>query len=1109
MLRILGFSVLCVFVVAAAQAAEPARWRVPEGFEATLFADDALATDITAMTIDPQGRVCVSGPGYIKILHDDDRDGRADRATLFSDTLGPGAEGMVFLQSNLGALYLACVRDGKLSLLSDSDRDDRADGNATELLKFRTGGLGARGLCQGPDGALYVACGSETELDPTNVDTLTSPLKTIKGGALLRVKWQTGNRLAYTAIDYLADGFSNPTDVDFLPAGNVLTIEGDNEPALGLPWYAPMRLFDVALGRNHGWLRAGNRGGWNRPSYFPDAVEPAATMGTGVSSGLTVYRHRQFPAHYRGGVFTGCWDRGRVDFLSVTPEGSTVRAKQEPFFETLGEVGLAPSDIAVGPEGDLFVSCGGHGTRGAVIRIRHTAGRAAMPQPLKYLLSVQDVLHADQPQSAWSRDEWVAAATKLGSGTFLKVIVDPAFDVADQVRAVEILAELFGEIPEQEIPAALALKRPELSARLAWAIDRWIPGSAGKTTLAELTFDPDPRVLLAAWDYLRVQSATPMIYHPTRPPNWQLTYYPKLDPRVRTSMELAVAPAPLNIYSGMRKADAVQYEELKKLKELRTPINMLDSFAAAADKDGKLRALRALQIHYDDFKLDGTFADVLAGYWLSWPSKVPDSLKTDAVVQVEKELSATFPTGDADVDRELARTLVSFNKPDGFLAKIVTKWTAESEPADDIHYLIVAASMTEPRSIEQTTKIAETLLALDKKLAARHVDVEPNWSRRVGELYAALQARDPKLASVIIASPEFGRASHALYVAKATPEWKIFAAATIFAKLEHQDEVRWNADLIGVVRASGSERAPDFLRKLWKDPALREAIFPILLETRRPDDRAKFVECLTSTSPDMVRLSAHSLQAGDANATEAKLSAELTAAVRGLRQMCTIPEARAARSALTTMIGLRAGKLFEIVEPKPAEIAAKAHVLRDAYQPVFLWYSVEHYQAATAERTPGGLDPAAWRKRLFKVVDWDEGDAARGRALFEKKQCNRCHMGGSRLGPDLDGATARFSRSELFATVFEPSRFVPPAYRQTTIELTSGRPHTGILAHDTAGVSLLQTSADTTVRLLGRDIAAKRESPLSIMPPGLLNDLESRDFADLYAYLKSLQARKN
>src|SRR5262245_56761228 len=69
---------------------------VPPGFEVSLYADDELAHDIFSMTVDAKGRVVVAGAGYVKILHDDNDDGRVDRATLFSARPESGAHGMVF-----------------------------------------------------------------------------------------------------------------------------------------------------------------------------------------------------------------------------------------------------------------------------------------------------------------------------------------------------------------------------------------------------------------------------------------------------------------------------------------------------------------------------------------------------------------------------------------------------------------------------------------------------------------------------------------------------------------------------------------------------------------------------------------------------------------------------------------------------------------------------------------------------------------------------------------------------------------------------------------------------------------------------------------------------
>src|SRR5947208_11560129 len=92
-------TVLFLLSIAASpsQAAETvAGLRVPHGFTVTEFAGDDLAHDIYTMTLDPRGRVVVAGRGYVRLLVDDDGDGRADRAIEVTDGPKDGAMGRLY-----------------------------------------------------------------------------------------------------------------------------------------------------------------------------------------------------------------------------------------------------------------------------------------------------------------------------------------------------------------------------------------------------------------------------------------------------------------------------------------------------------------------------------------------------------------------------------------------------------------------------------------------------------------------------------------------------------------------------------------------------------------------------------------------------------------------------------------------------------------------------------------------------------------------------------------------------------------------------------------------------------------------------------------------------
>src|SRR5437764_9147492 len=104
-MRLTCFSaaLLLVIVPGIGQTAENRELglRVPPGFEVTEFADSKLANDIYSMTLDPRGRVVVSGRGYLRILVDDDNDSRADRALPFADAPKDGAQGLLWEGSHL------------------------------------------------------------------------------------------------------------------------------------------------------------------------------------------------------------------------------------------------------------------------------------------------------------------------------------------------------------------------------------------------------------------------------------------------------------------------------------------------------------------------------------------------------------------------------------------------------------------------------------------------------------------------------------------------------------------------------------------------------------------------------------------------------------------------------------------------------------------------------------------------------------------------------------------------------------------------------------------------------------------------------------------------
>jgi putative heme-binding domain-containing protein len=173
------------------------------------------------------------------------------------------------------------------------------------------------------------------------------------------------------------------------------------------------------------------------------------------------------------------------------------------------------------------------------------------------------------------------------------------------------------------------------------------------------------------------------------------------------------------------------------------------------------------------------------------------------------------------------------------------------------------------------------------------------------------------------------------------------------------------------------------------------------------------------------------------------------------------------------------------------------------------WYEMfARYYPAEAKGlgASGAADAAAWNKRL-DAVDWSAGDAARGKAVFERRACQRCHQAGGHLGPELKGAVTRLSLHDLFTAIIDPNLEVAPAYQTTIVATSSGQVYHGLVVYESPESTLLQTGPDTTVRIVSADTASMRKSKQSLMPTGLLDTLSDQELSDLHAYLKTLGAK--
>lgn len=491
----------------------------------------------------------------------------------------------------------------------------------------------------------------------------------------------------------------------------------------------------------------------------------------------------------------------------------------------------------------------------------------------------------------------------------------------------------------------------------------------------------------------------------------------------------------------------------------------------------RLDAVRLLQRALGDL----TDPRVKATAWEGYTRRHRDVPVPAAVVDAVR---AAFPSGHADLDRELARTLAMVEDDvAGSVPKVAAKLTARSHPIADLHYLLVLARLRGPRSTAITQTVATALLALDRKIAERHLTRDSNWPLRVGELYAELSRKDPTLSAALLAHADFGRPAHALFAQ--APGFDQRRAAEVFlARAARVRDFAWDADLVRLLGSLPEERALPVLRRLWGEHGLDDVILPLLARHAHAEDRSRFVSALGSAQPATVAVAFAALE----KLPPRKDADELLALILAQRRLPSEKAEEPLRRRFDTYLAMATGQ---------------KHTGASAWAK---WYTGVYPERAARVNGADGIDLAAWSKRLA-ALDWSMGDTGRGQVVFTRASCASCHSGAQALGPDLHGVTGRFSRDDLFTAILTPSKEVSPRYRSSQITTPTGKIYQGLIIYEATDGVILQTGPATTVRLSDRQISERRLTMVSLMPAGLLDRLTDRDLADLYAYLRSLSAQ--
>lgn len=484
-------------------ASELASFKLPEGFEANLFASEKEGV-VKPIQIrwDSRGRLWVLGsttypqlkPGEephdrIVILEDTKHTGHADKTTVF-------AEGLMIptgLELGDGGAY---VGEGtKLLFLKDTNGDDRADEKRVVLRGFGTGDnhQNINSFRWSPGGELFFSQGLHGF---ARVETPHGIVGNDEAGL-----WRLRPRELRLDPFYGGSGDpQNPWGYAWTEWGMPLVVAGNNG---GISFPLPEMIRGRKIGtRQNIWVNARSR----------------------KSSGPEIIRSGHFPPEWQGVMLSGGYINNAVWSLKIEDDGAGFRVTDLPPLITSTHGSFRPVDVKLGPDGAIYL-CDwynpiiGHyqasfrhpdrdKVHGRIWRITYK-GRPLNKPPQIAGASVAALL-----ENLKSNDEWTLYQTKreLGARPTAEVIAALEKWIAPlqgrDVATERALYEALGVFEWHESPAPALLARllgaakSDVRAYAAGVAARWADrlstGPDALALIAPLVSDENPRVRLAA-----------------------------------------------------------------------------------------------------------------------------------------------------------------------------------------------------------------------------------------------------------------------------------------------------------------------------------------------------------------------------------------------------------------------------------------------------------------------------------------------------------------------------------------------------------------------------------------------------------------------------------
>lgn len=164
-------------------------------------------------------------------------------------------------------------------------------------------------------------------------------------------------------------------------------------------------------------------------------------------------------------------------------------------------------------------------------------------------------------------------------------------------------------------------------------------------------------------------------------------------------------------------------------------------------------------------------------------------------------------------------------------------------------------------------------------------------------------------------------------------------------------------------------------------------------------------------------------------------------------------------------------------------------------------------KAGNVQRMDRQLTEEELREMIVKVGT--DGDPFRGQRIYRRTelQCVVCHAiggAGGVIGPDLISLGASAPVDYIIESMLEPSAVIKEGYHMTVVTTDGGEVFAGGLVLDGDQEVVIRDAAGVEHTIPTARVTSKTISPVSMMPPGLTNNLREDEFIDLIRFMAEL-----